>query len=285
MSDKFPALVEFSYDITLDIKEEHIPFVRFALLTDTIEQEDIDFYPLPNYYNYYDRWYIYGDGVLLYVGATTETGLLPSINFWRAKYLDPSGSSRYMYWDSDRTWKILWDIHNSSIDSNHPNGLLAIKTPQCNSLESPAPLPYTTIRIKRNYGEIFETVEAMNPSEEAPSNRSFPHLEAFQATAIPSIPNINSVGIKIDTRKYNLKIWGRFYKLTEKVIKSTETYKEWNNTYIQTVYGNGDKYYKLGTSDVKDKTVDLYYAQETPSNVRLLLSFLNDKNAYEVRKY
>ena len=287
---KLPVKINYTFDIDLDITENLIPFVNTSLLINNIPEEEIHFYShsedekRADTYFYWDAWYVYGDGELLYVGRKILDvfgGDIIPANYWRAKYLT-SGDVQWKEGEYHLYWYLCDDDK------------YRIATPEAEQYDSYITMPYSTITVKRNTGENLTTIQNMNPTEEVPDNTTFPDLEQQRRNVFNPVINMKKVWIKINDNKYKLKIWGSVSKLTSREVGDLGDYEEWDCVYVPHYFrvwipGAG-KYryfsgYKLSSQNINAKKKDLYEGQATPNNLKLVVSYLNNKGYYETRKY
>lgn len=291
---KYPIEIPYSFTTDLDIEESKLPLVKIAVLTDNLEEETIDFAPNASVKIYTPTWYIYGVSTLLYVGDIIKyTGLnwgISSSNLWRTKYT-------YQPFTNYRT---LWDSNTPplehALDSNYlywiqQNNKYRLSCPILASNSLPYRiLPYSTIRVKRNTGITLAEAEGINLSYEIPSQYTFPNLTLTQPYRFPSVQMTTSkIWLKIGRNKYRLKVYGKFYKWTNKAIRVDEgNYIEGIYNYIPTYKFNGSyylSYYKLNSYSETIKNIVLYEPEYNPSNVRLLINYINNAGNNEIREY
>ncbi len=103
--------------------------------------------------------------------------------------------------------------------------------------------------------------------------------------------NMSKVWLQIGVSKYRLRIYGKFYKWTNKKLKSTQTYPI--ATYIYTPYssqsnppdGDWTASYEFSSKVESIGTLKLYEPTAHPCNVRLLVNYVNNSGQNEVREY
>ncbi len=140
--------------------------------------------------------------------------------------------------------------------------------------------------------DSFSVVQGINPSFDVPIGNSYPNLLKTNIKRRPSAQNnLSKIWLKTGINKYRLIVYGRFSKFTDKQIVTGEgNYLEGTYTYIPYYeYDPGDEdwlaYYKLDSSTESTKNIPLYEATYNPSNVRLLINYMNNSGQNEVRQY
>ena len=153
--------------------------------------------------------------------------------------------------------------------------------------------------ITYSISHSWNVVQEMNPDYDVPYYFDFPNLTLRQRRRFPSVQMTTSkVWLKLGAAKYRLTVYGRFYKWTNKRIKDGEgTYIEGTYNYIPAYYtanpNPGDppaarnhySFYKLSSYTETTKTINVYEPEYHPSNVRLLVNYVNNSGQNEVRKY
>ena len=102
---------------------------------------------------------------------------------------------------------------------------------------------------------------------------------------------MSKIWLQIGVSKYRLRIYGKFYKLTNKKLKSTQTYPI--ATYIYTPHtfqsdppdGDWTASYEFSSKVESTGTLKLYEPEAHPCNVRLLVNYVNNSGQNEVREY
>lgn len=289
---KYPVEIPFKFSQEIDIKEEQLPFVKISVLTDNIPDETIEFFPSQATPVYTPTWYVYGDDTLLYAGDTIRTiyGIGHHLGY-TAKYLFDIGDRYRVYWDSTNrssNYNMYW--HLSQSDGKYRPAL-----PFNPYRSTQTIMPYTNITIKRNTGISDEEANGINPSFDIPAGYTYPNLRLSEIMRFPNAQNTTSkIWLKTGINKYRLIVYGRFCKWTDKKIIEGE------GNYIKGVY-NYVPYYQIDTSDPLDwrytswyklasyteisKNIKLYEASLNPSNIRLLVNYVNNSGQNEVRKY
>jgi hypothetical protein len=312
---QYPVQVNFSFEVDLDIAESQLPSVKTSIITDNIPEEPISFNMSQQVSNYYHTVYIYGDGTLLYAGRILEsitnynvtpgsqisTASIQNINnnLWRAKYPHLFGSNYYPRW-TNTGYYIAWsNIGRNGVGGGYDHdGTYYLRAPTSAVTSLPYPtMPYTNITMKINTGITDAEADAINSEQERPSNTTFPHLELVQPTRTGGASaNLNKLWIKLGKEKYRLKVYGYFFKFTNK--KPTETTVEYTEaTYVYntktwtytasvpnptTLYRSG---YSLTSSTSTTKSLTLYEPEYNPSNVKLQVTYVNNRGHNEVRHY
>ncbi len=143
-----------------------------------------------------------------------------------------------------------------------------------------------------NISDSYSTAQGINPSFDVPIGNSYPNLKLTNIKRRPiPLNNTAKIWLKTGTNKYRLIVYGRFSKFTDKQIVSGEgNYLEGTYTYTPYYeYDPGDEdwlaYYKLDSSTESTKNIPLYEATYNPSNVRLLINYMNNSGQNEVRQY
>ena len=98
------------------------------------------------------------------------------------------------------------------------------------------------------------------------------------------------IWIKTGVNKYRLIVYGRFCKWTDKQVITGGDYLEGTYNYSpylieSAIEGLWSRYYKLDSYTEEIKNVVLHGATSNPSNVRLLINYVNNSGQNEVRKY
>jgi len=287
-STKYPVEVSYKFSEEISIREEQLPFVKISILTDNIPDETIEFFPnVTTDYNH-SIWYIYGDSTLLYAGVTIKAkGLSVGIGEderFTAKYIGTENFSKYpVYWDSNKTYTISWELQNDDkyrLWMPSEGGELPL-----------IDLPYANITVKRNTGITAEEANDINPSFNVPVGHTYPNLQKTNQIRRPSTQNTTSkIWLKTGVNKYRLIVYGRFCKWTDKQVITGGDYLE--STYNYSPYliesdieGLWNKYYKLDSYTEEIKNTVLHGATSNPSNIRLLINYVNNSGQNEVRKY
>ncbi len=141
-----------------------------------------------------------------------------------------------------------------------------------------------------NISDSYSVAQAINPSFDVPIGNSYPNLKLTNIKRRPiPLNNTAKIWLKTGVNKYRLIVYGRFSKFTDKQIITGEgNYLEGTYTYIPYYEENGGQwlgYYKLDSSTESTKNIPLYEATYNPSNVRLLINYVNNSGQNEVRQY
>jgi len=141
----------------------------------------------------------------------------------------------------------------------------------------------------------FTVAQAINSSYDVPYYFTFRNLTLRQRRRFPNVQMTTSkVWLKLGVDKYRLTVYGRFYKWTNKHIKDGEgTYIEGTYNYIPAFFESAlppplkryISYYKLDTFTETTRNINVYEPEYHPSNVRLLVNYVNNSGQNEVRKY
>lgn len=149
--------------------------------------------------------------------------------------------------------------------------------------------------------ESYAIAQGVNLNYDIPEDYTFPNMTK-QMNRRRRYPNVqmttSKVWLKVGINKYRLIVYGRFYKWTNKQAREeqgTRNYIEGVYNYVPynftSDYGWG-KYrywsiYKLDSYTETSKTIDLvlYEPEPNPSNVRLLVNYLNNSGQNEIRQY
>ena len=293
---KYPVEIPFKFSQEIDIKEDQIPFAKVSILTDNLPDETIDFFPSQTTPTYTPTWYCFGDDTLLYAGDTIVQRLawgLTEANRFSAKWIRPTPFfNRYhVYWDENSITAVpsreiypmqwfLWEdgkyrpILPGSPGSSSPKLIM----------------PYANITIKRNSGITAEEANGINTSFDVPTGYTYPNLLKKPTMRFPSVQNTTSkIWLKTGINKYRLIVYGRFCKWTDKRIISGGDYINGTYNYIpfynETSPGLWQSYYKLDSYTEVARNQVLYGASLNPSNIRLLVNYVNTSGQNEVRKY
>ncbi len=105
--------------------------------------------------------------------------------------------------------------------------------------------------------------------------------------------NMSKMWLKLGTNRYRLRIYGKFYKWTNGQVKTVQTYPV--STYTYTPYawqvnpeaGNflWNASYEFSSKVESTDTVNLYQPSHNPSEVSLLVNYVNNSGQNEVRQY
>jgi hypothetical protein len=308
---QYPVQVNFSFEVDLDIAEIQLSSVKTSVITEGIPEEPITFDVSQAISSYQSAVYLYGDGDLLYAGRIFESQTkydvsprppgsqtsfvtleaLSNSDRWRTKYFNTipgAGSSNYLTWTNSDDYLIGW----SNIERNDvPDGTWRLRAPTEVSGSLPyAIMPYTSITMKINTGITDAEADGINTGYDKPSNITFPHLELTQPTITGGAgANLNKIWIKLGKEKYRLKVYGYFFKWTnKKPLETTTEYTEATYVYNTKTWNYNGLYrsgYSLVSSTSTTKTLTLYEPEYNPSNVKLLVSYVNNRGHNEVRNY
>ena len=142
-----------------------------------------------------------------------------------------------------------------------------------------------------NVSGSFNVAQGINPAFDVPIGNSYPNLLKTNTKRRP-IPfnNTSKIWLKTGNNKYRLIVYGRFCKYTDKQVTTGGDYLEGTYTYIPYYEYDSEAeewlgYYKLNSSTESTKNIPLYEATYNPSNVRLLINYVNNSGQNEVRKY
>ncbi|KKL66288.1 hypothetical protein LCGC14_2146480 [marine sediment metagenome] len=136
----------------------------------------------------------------------------------------------------------------------------------------------------------WNVAQDVNPTYDVPYYFSYPNLKLRPIMRFPSVQMTTSkVWLKLGTAKYRLTVYGRFCKWTNKQVKVGGTYIEGTYNYVpfyeEVTPGEWQGWYKLDTFTETTRNINVYEPEYHPSNVRLLVNYVNNSGQNEVRKY
>ena len=136
----------------------------------------------------------------------------------------------------------------------------------------------------------WNVAQDVNPTYDVPYYFSYPNLKLRPIMRFPSVQMTTSkVWLKLGTAKYRLTVYGRFCKWTNKQVKVGGTYIEGTYNYVpfyeEVTPGEWQGWYKLDSYTEITRNIVLYEPEYHPSNVRLLVNYVNNSGQNEVRKY
>ncbi len=145
--------------------------------------------------------------------------------------------------------------------------------------------------VTYNVSGSFNVAQGINPSFDVPIGNSYPNLLKTNTKRKPTaLNNTSKIWLKTGVNKYRLIVYGKYSKFTDKQVTAGGDYLEGTYTYIPYYeYNSEDEewlgYYKLDSSTESTKNIPLSEATYNPSNVRLLINYMNNSGQNEVRKY